>query len=80
MGFLGLKLLKNLKFKQNLLTILKIWEKQNKRKQKRRQKDGKTPPAKKMDDMTNEELHALLIPGNSMLDDEYGMELFPLNY
>ena len=28
---------------------------------------------KKMDDMTNEELNALLIPGISMLDDDYGM-------
>ena len=42
--------------------------------------DGKTPQAKKMDDMTNEELNALLIPGNSMLADEYGMEWFLLNY
>ena len=51
-----------------------------KKRSKRGQKDGKTPPAKKMDDMTNEELNALLIPGNSMLDDDYGMELFLLNY
>ena len=27
-----------------------------------------------MDDMTNEELNALLIPGISMLDDDYAME------
>ena len=51
-----------------------------KRKQNRGGKDGKTPPAKKMDDMTNEELNALLIPGNSMLDKDYSMEWFLLNY
>ena len=55
--------------------------KQNKTKKrgKRGKIDGKTQ-AKKMDDMTNEELNALLIPGNSMLADEYGMEWFLLNY
>ena len=36
-------------------------------------------PAKKMEDMTNEELNALLIPGISMLDDDYGMECLLIN-
>ena len=40
MAFFGLKLLKNLKFAQNLLTINKMG-KQNKRKQKRGVKEGK---------------------------------------
>ena len=26
-----------------------------------------------MDDMTNEELNSFLIPGNSMLEEDYGM-------
>ena len=49
--------------------------KAGKKKNKKGKKDDKTPqelPAKKMDDMTNEELNALLIPGISMLDDDYG--------
>ena len=73
----GLKLLKYLKFPQNVLTIKKMGktkQKKTKKRSKRGKKDGKTPPAKKIDDMTNEELNALLIPGNSLLDEDYGME------
>ena len=55
-------------------------QKTTKKRGKRGKIDGKTPPAKKMGHMTNEELNALLIPGNSMLDDDYGMEWFLLNY
>ena len=58
----------------------KAKQKKTKKRSKRGKKDDKTPPAKKMDDMTNEELNALLIPGNSMLDDDYGMEWFLPNY
>ena len=58
--------------------------KQNTRKQKwgvkEGKKDDKTPPAKSMDDMTNGELNALLIPGNSILADDYGMEWFMFKY
>ena len=67
-----------------MLTIKKNGQSKTKENKKERGKrgkiDGKTPQAKKMDDMTNEELNALLIPGNSMLADEYGMEWFLLNY
>ena len=51
--------------------------KAGKKKNKKGKKDDKTPqelPAEKMEDMTNEELNALLILGISMLDDDYGME------
>ena len=65
---------------QNFVEKLKMGRgkpKAGKKKNKKGNKDNKTPqelPAKKMDDMTNEELNALLIPGISMLDDDYGME------
>ena len=61
------------------------WAEENQRQEKRRIKRGKndkTPqelPAKKMEDMTNEELNALLIPGILMLDDDYGMECLLIN-
>ena len=58
----------------------KAKQKKTKKRGKRGKIDGKTPQAKKMDDMTNEELNALLIPGNLMLADDYGMEWFLLNY
>ena len=45
----------------------KAKQKRTKKRSKRGKKDGKTQPAKKMDDMTNEELNALLIPGNWMM-------------
>ena len=41
---------------------------------KRKLKKAKEPekqPEKSMDDMTDKELNALLIPGNSMLEDDY---------
>ena len=51
-------------------------KKLERKKKKQGKKDERTPrevPTKQMDDMTNEELNALLIPGISMLDDDYGM-------
>ena len=52
-------------------------KKLERKKKKQGKKDEHTPrkevPQKKMDDMTNDELNALLIPGISMLDDDYGM-------
>ena len=80
MASFALLLMKNWKF-------VKIWwrnqkwgeenQRQEKKKNKKGEKDDKTLqelPAKKMEDMTNEELNVLLIPGISMLDDDYGME------
>ena len=56
--------------------------KAGKKKNKNGEKNDKTPqelPAKMMKDMTNEELNALLIPGISMLDDDYGMGCLLIN-
>ena len=76
----ALLLLKNLKFVKILWRNQK-WAEENQRQEKKKnkkgKKDDKTPqelPAKKIDHMTNEELNALLIPGISMLDYDYGME------
>ena len=44
-----------------------------KRKKSKKAKEPKKEPEKSMDDMTNEELDALLIPGNSMLEEDYGI-------
>ena len=79
MASFALLLMKNWKFVKIWWRNQK-WGEENQRQEKRRikmEKNDKTPqelPVKKMDDMTSEELNALLIPGISMLDDDYGME------
>ena len=45
----------------------------SKRKKSKKPKQQQKLPEKSMDDMTNEELNALLIPANSILPDDYDM-------
>ena len=79
-GFICFTTREKLEICQNLVEKSKMGRgkpKAGKKKNKKGKKDDKTPqelPAKKMEDMTNEELNASLIPGISMLDDDYGME------
>ena len=45
----------------------------SKKKKNKKAKEPQKQQEKRMDDMTIEELNALLIPGNSMLAENYGM-------
>ena len=84
-GFISFTTREKLAICQNLVEKSKMGRgkpKAGKKKNKNGGKNDKTPqelPAKKMEDMTNEELNALLIPGISMLDDDYGMECLLIN-
>ena len=44
-----------------------------KKKKGKKTKKPEKQPEKSMDVITNEELNALLIPGNSMMEEDYGM-------
>ena len=84
-GFISFTTGEKLAICQNLVEKSKMGRgkpKAGKKKNKNGKENDKTPqelPAKKMEDMTNEELNALLIPGISMLDDDYGMECLLIN-
>ena len=83
-GFICFTTQEKLAICQNLVEKSKMGRGKPKagKKNKNGKKNDKTPqelPAKKIEDMTNEELNTLLIPGIIMLDDDYGMECLLIN-